>query len=79
MQNAGINFASTITMINTDPKHKYTYDAKGKMTCCSLDEKIDAKTGKPHLHEKVAHEHSEDDDHDQPGALMFLQSSALYS
>ena len=27
-------------MINTDPKHKHTYDAQGKMTCCSQEEKI---------------------------------------
>ena len=53
-------------MINTDPQHKHTYDAKGKMTCCSLDEKIDSNTGTPHLHENVRHEHFEDeeDDHD---------------
>ncbi|HLA60050.1 MAG TPA: HAD-IC family P-type ATPase, partial [Puia sp.] len=49
-------------MINTDPKHKHTYDAKGKMTCCSLDEKIDSKTGKPHLHENAVHNHSEDEE-----------------
>lgn len=40
-------------MINTDPNHKHTYDAQGKMTCCSLEEKINAKT-----------EHSDDDGHD---------------
>ena len=33
-------------MINTDPNHKHTYDAQGNMTCCTLEEKIDAKTGK---------------------------------
>ena len=27
-------------MKNTDPKHKHTYDAQGKMTCCSQEEKI---------------------------------------
>lgn len=27
-------------MINTDPKHKHIYDAQGKMTCCSQEEKI---------------------------------------
>lgn len=53
-------------MMNTDPNHKHTYDAKGKMTCCSLDEKIDAKTGKPHAHPEhdVAHDEEEAHDHD---------------
>ncbi len=51
-------------MINTDPNHKHIYDAQGKMICCSLEEKIDAKTGKPHSHpEKHDHDH-EGDDHD---------------
>lgn len=45
-------------MINKDPNHKHTYDAHGRMTCCTLEEKIDAKTGKPHSH-------SENDGHDQ--------------
>ncbi len=43
-------------MINTDPNHKHVYNAQGKMICCSLEEKIDAKSGKPHIH-------SENDDH----------------
>ncbi|MBL7937068.1 MAG: cadmium-translocating P-type ATPase [Bacteroidia bacterium] len=42
-------------MINKDPNHKHTYDATGKMTCCSLEEKINAKT---------EHNHSDDDGHD---------------
>ena len=42
-------------MINTNPNHKHTYDAKGNMTCCSLEEKINAKT---------EHNHSDDDGHD---------------
>lgn len=29
-------------MINTDPNHKHTYDERGNMTCCSLEEKINA-------------------------------------
>jgi Cd2+/Zn2+-exporting ATPase len=37
-------------MINTDPNHKHTYDAQGNMTCCILEEKIDANTGTPHSH-----------------------------
>src|SRR3989338_4374793 len=35
-------------MKNVDPNHKHTYDAHGKMTCCSLEEKIDVNSGKPH-------------------------------
>lgn len=27
-------------MINTDPNHNHTYDAQGRMTCCSQEEKI---------------------------------------
>ena len=42
-------------MINTNPNHKHTYDAKGNMTCCSLEEKINAKT---------EHNRSDDDGHD---------------
>ncbi len=44
-------------MINTNPNHKHTYDEQGKMTCCSLEEKINAKTG--HIHSE-----DEDDEHD---------------
>lgn len=55
-------------MINKDPNHKHTYDAKGNMTCCSLEEKIDKKSGKPHIHhEGEVHDHDDDDeehDHD---------------
>ncbi|MCC7302812.1 MAG: cadmium-translocating P-type ATPase [Bacteroidia bacterium] len=40
-------------MINTDPNHKHTYNAQGKMICCTLEEKINAKT--EHTHE--GHDH----------------------
>lgn len=50
-------------MINKDPNHVHTYDAKGRMTCCSLEEKIDAKSGTPHIH-KQDHQHSDNDGHD---------------
>lgn len=51
-------------MINKDPNHKHTYDAKGNMTCCSLEEKIDAKTGEPHSHtEGEKHDEGEEHDH----------------
>mgnify|MGYP000285872283 CR=1 FL=1 len=52
-------------MINTDPKHKHTYDAQGRMTCCSLEEKIDSKSGTPHLHEhSTENSHNDEDEHD---------------
>lgn len=40
-------------MINTDPNHKHTYDDQGNMTCCTLEEKIDARSGTPHLHKEA--------------------------
>jgi Cd2+/Zn2+-exporting ATPase len=51
-------------MINKDPNHKHTFDAEGRMTCCSLEEKIDAKTGEPHIHNQgEEHDHSHNDEH----------------
>lgn len=44
-------------MINTSPNHKHTYDAQGKMTCCSLEEKINAKTEQQHS-DNDGHEHN---------------------
>jgi Zn2+/Cd2+-exporting ATPase len=72
-------------MINKDPNHKHSYDAQGKMTCCSLEEKIYTKAGaKELLHEKHTdndgHNHDEDGDgHDHSGGndstfKMFLPS-----
>jgi Cd2+/Zn2+-exporting ATPase len=49
-------------MINTDPNHKHTYDEQGRLTCCSLEEKIYAKAG-AHNHHPHDHEH-DDHDHD---------------
>lgn len=46
-------------MINTDPNHKHTYDAQGKMTCCSLEDKIYAKA-EEHSHEGHNHDHEEE-------------------
>lgn len=52
-------------MINTDKNHKHTYDAQGKMTCCTQEEKIYTKAGaKELLKEKHQHEHRDDDGHD---------------
>ena len=56
-------------MINTDPNHKHTYDAQGNMTCCTLEEKIDAKTGTPHLHVEGDHSHEgHNHDHEEESA-----------
>lgn len=66
--------------VNTDPNHVHTYDEQGRMTCCSLEEKIytqaDAKDllipkraiKKEHKHhDDHGHDHDhehEDDEHD---------------
>ncbi len=53
--------------------HIHTYDEKGNITCCSLEEKIDSKTPplivqqKLEHHEGDGHDHSHDHSHD--GAL----------
>ncbi len=49
--------------------HTHTYDAQGRRTCCTLEEKIQVKTGPPpakhhHDHEGHDHEHSHDHEHD---------------
>ena len=41
-------------------EHKHIYDSQGRQICCSLEEKIDAKTPPPLLKA----EHSEEDGHD---------------
>lgn len=45
-----------------EKNHIHTYDEYGKMTCCSLEEKIDAKT--PPLIVREIEEHHKDDEHD---------------
>ncbi|MBK8301619.1 MAG: cadmium-translocating P-type ATPase [Chitinophagaceae bacterium] len=50
-------------MINKDPKHKHTYDAQGKMTCCTQEEKIYTKAGAKELL-KDGHSHDDGHDHD---------------
>ncbi|MEC4048564.1 heavy metal translocating P-type ATPase [Flavobacterium sp. SUN046] len=54
-------------MINTDPKHQHKYDTKGKQLCCTLEEKINAKTNNSNLVKKEdkkssKHSHSNHDD-----------------
>lgn len=45
-------------------EHIHTYDKDGNITCCSLDEKIDAKTPPPiakeEHHDREGHDHSHD-------------------
>lgn len=47
-------------MINKDPNHVHTYDEQGRMTCCSLEEKINAATEEHHNHDAHDHEHEHD-------------------
>lgn len=47
-------------MLNTDPNHTHTYDAQGKMTCCSLEEKIYTRAAA----QLKAEEHHDHDGHD---------------
>jgi len=55
-------------MINKNPNHKHTYDAKGKMTCCSLEEKIYTNAGaKKLLHDKHTGDDGHDHDHEEDG------------
>lgn len=59
-------------MINKDPKHVHTYDAKGNMTCCSLEEKVyhnakarDVRGDHNHQEKDIkSHDHEEGDGHD---------------
>ncbi len=63
-------------MINTDPDHLHTYDEQGKMTCCSLEEKIYAKAdalnieeeehSSHHGHDHTHHDHDHDHNDDRP-------------
>ena len=50
-------------MISKDPNHKHTYDAQGKMTCCTQEEKIYTKAGAKELL-KDGHSHDDGHDHD---------------
>lgn len=50
-------------MINKDPNHKHTYDAQGKRTCCTQEEKIYTNAGAKELL-KDGHSHDDGHDHD---------------
>jgi Cd2+/Zn2+-exporting ATPase len=52
-------------MINTDPNHVHTYDEHGRMTCCTLEEKVyaqadarDLLTAQPEAHAHDGHDHT---------------------
>ncbi|GAB3507862.1 heavy metal translocating P-type ATPase [Emticicia fontis] len=60
--------------VNTDPNHVHTYDEQGRMTCCSLEEKIytqanakelliPAKDKKTYNHNHEHGDHDHDHDH----------------
>ena len=53
---------------STDPNHIHAYDAQGKITCCSLEEKIDRRSDPPilrktKLSDHSGHNHGDHDDH----------------
>lgn len=57
--------------INTDPNHVHTYDEQGRMTCCSLEEKIYTQANAKELlisksseQKEHTHEHNHDHNHD---------------
>ena len=61
-------------MINKDANHKHTYDAKGRITCCTQEEKIYTKAGAKELLKEGHsqddghnHDHEEGDGHDHSG------------
>jgi Cd2+/Zn2+-exporting ATPase len=61
-------------MVKKDNHHKHTYDAQGKITCCTLEEKIYSKVNaKELLHRGHSqddghdHDYEEADGHDHPG------------
>lgn len=54
---------------SNDPNHKHTYDSQGKITCCSLEEKINRNSalpilGKSKLSDESGHKFGGHDDHD---------------
>ncbi|MBP6679544.1 MAG: cadmium-translocating P-type ATPase [Saprospiraceae bacterium] len=56
-------------MTQLDPNHKHSYDAQGKMTCCSLEEKINLQAdARLSLHEEHADQDGHDHDHDHVDA-----------
>lgn len=61
-------------MINTDPNHVHTYDNNGNLTCCTLEEKIDLKSGEPYLHGNEDEEHNhEGHNHKHEGVIGWKQ------
>ena len=52
-------------MANPTAPHVHTYDEQGRMTCCSLEEKIQAESGSPAL---LPHTAADSHDHEGGGA-----------
>lgn len=48
-------------MINNNPNHTHSYDAKGNMTCCSLEEKVYQNANARDIHS--GHQHAEGEEH----------------
>ncbi|MBL0910894.1 MAG: cadmium-translocating P-type ATPase [Bacteroidia bacterium] len=63
--------------------HKHTYDAQGRMTCCTQEEKINAETGQPDLlkagsgHTHAPGEEDHDHEHGTPGRFRTYIPSIL--
>jgi len=67
-------------MVNTNPNHRHTYDAQGKMLCCSLEEKIYSRAGAAGLLNKgnvsakgvesgACHECCDDEEHEHHSGM----------
>jgi len=56
-------------MKNTDPNHVHTYDAQGRMTCCTQEEKINVEADQAH----EDHDHAEEGK-GSSGFKLFLPS-----
>lgn len=63
-------------MINRDPNHVHTYDAQGRMTCCTLEEKINLATTPPDTH---SHDSNSDHDHEASNGNLRLFLPSIVS
>lgn len=64
-------------MNNKDLNHKHTYDAQGRMTCCTLEEKIYTRAGAANLI-KPEEKHHTGDGHDHEHDLGALEGWKQY-
>jgi Cd2+/Zn2+-exporting ATPase len=63
-------------MLNKDPNHHHTYDAQGRITCCSQEEKIYTKASArqlmvkhPAVDEAGVYEHDHEHSHDEKSGM----------